>query len=73
MAVLIFSWISGDQFLTWGWRVPFWLSIIMVAIGIYIRLDIMETPVFRLRLLRNAEYLRPGGDLHRYRRVIHSS
>ena len=25
MAVLAFSWISGDQFLTWGWRVPFWL------------------------------------------------
>jgi len=50
MAVLIFSWFSGDQFLTWGWRVPFWLSIVMVAIGIYIRLGILETPVFR-RLL----------------------
>jgi MFS family permease len=47
MAVLAFSWISGDQFFTWGWRVPFWLSIIMVALGIYIRLGIMETPVFR--------------------------
>jgi MFS family permease len=47
MAVLIFSWVSGDQFLTWGWRVPFWLSIIMVVLGIYIRLGIMETPVFR--------------------------
>ena len=30
-----------------GWRVPFWLSIIMVAIGLYIRLGILETPVFR--------------------------
>jgi MFS family permease len=47
MAVLIFSWLSGDQFLTWGWRVPFWLSIVMVAVGIYIRLGILETPVFR--------------------------
>ena len=45
--VLIFSAISGDQFLTWGWRVPFWLSIVMVAIGIYIRLGILETPVFQ--------------------------
>jgi MFS family permease len=45
--VLIFSAISGDQFLDWGWRVPFWLSIIMVAVGLYIRLGLLETPVFR--------------------------
>jgi MFS family permease len=46
-AVLAFSAISGDQFLTWGWRVPFWLSIVMVGVGLYIRLGILETPVFR--------------------------
>ena len=46
LAVLAFSAISGDQFLTWGWRVPFWLSIVMVGIGLYIRLGILETPVF---------------------------
>jgi len=37
IAVLVFSTISGDQFLSWGWRVPFWLSIVMVAVGLYIR------------------------------------
>jgi MFS family permease len=48
MAVLIGSWIAGDQaFFTWGWRIPFWLSIVMVGIGLYIRLGILETPVFR--------------------------
>ncbi len=47
LAVLAFSAISGDQFLDWGWRVPFWLSIIMVALGLYIRLGILETPVFQ--------------------------
>src|SRR5438105_12106670 len=47
LAVLAFSAISGDQFLDWGWRVPFWLSIVMVAIGLYIRLGILETPVFQ--------------------------
>src|SRR5215831_13524491 len=47
LAVLAFSEISGDQFLAWGWRVPFWLSIVMVGIGLYIRLGILETPVFR--------------------------
>jgi len=47
LAVLAFSALSGDQFLDWGWRVPFWLSIVMVAIGLYIRLGILETPVFQ--------------------------
>jgi len=47
VAVLFFSWVSGDQFLTWGWRIPFFLSIIMVAIGLWIRLGIFETPVFQ--------------------------
>jgi MFS family permease len=46
MAVLVFSAVSGDQFLTWGWRIPFALSIVMIGIGLYIRLGIFETPVF---------------------------
>src|SRR5271163_980668 len=46
VAVLVFSWLSGDQFLVWGWRIPFLLSIIMVAVGLYIRLGVLETPVF---------------------------
>src|SRR5579862_1251959 len=47
LAVLAFSALSGDQFLTWGWRVPFLLSIVLVGLGLYIRLGIIETPVFR--------------------------
>jgi MFS family permease len=47
LAVFVFSAISGDQFLVWGWRIPFMLSIVMVAVGLYIRLGILETPVFR--------------------------
>ena len=47
IAVLIGSAIAGDQFFAWGWRIPFWLSIVMVAIGLYIRLGILETPVFQ--------------------------
>src|SRR5215467_10046458 len=47
VAVLAFSAISGDQFLVWGWRIPFALSIIMVGVGLYIRLGILETPAFR--------------------------
>jgi MFS family permease len=47
VAVFVFSAISGDQFLVWGWRIPFMLSIVMVGVGLYIRLGIAETPVFR--------------------------
>jgi metabolite-proton symporter len=46
LAVLSFSQMSGEQFLSWGWRLPFFLSLILVAIGLWIRLGIMETPVF---------------------------
>ena len=47
LAVLAFSSLSGDQFYTWGWRIPFALSIILVGVGLWIRLGILETPVFR--------------------------
>jgi MFS family permease len=53
VAVLFFSWYSGDQFLNWGWRIPFLISIVMVAVGLWIRLGIMETPVFRRILAEN--------------------
>src|SRR5260370_19650051 len=53
LAVLFFSWLSGDQFLVWGWRIPFLLSIVMVAVGLYIRLGILETPAFQRLLAEN--------------------
>jgi MFS family permease len=46
LAVLAFSAISGPQFIVWGWRIPFILSIILVGVGLYIRLGILETPAF---------------------------
>jgi MFS family permease len=52
LAVIAFSSWSGDQFLVWGWRIPFALSIILVGIGLWIRLGILETPVFQ-KLLDN--------------------
>jgi metabolite-proton symporter len=47
LAILAFSTYAGDQFLTWGWRIPFALSIILVGVGLWIRLGILETPVFQ--------------------------
>jgi MFS family permease len=46
LAVLAFSALSGPAFLAWGWRVPFLLSGLLVALGLYIRVGILETPVF---------------------------
>jgi MFS family permease len=44
---------SGEQFLVWGWRVPFALSIVLIGIGLWIRLGILETPVFQKLLDEN--------------------
>jgi metabolite-proton symporter len=41
-----FSRLPEDQFLIWGWRVPFLLSIVLVAVGLVIRMRILETPAF---------------------------
>jgi MFS family permease len=35
-----------DHFLTWGWRIPFLLSIVMVLLGLYVRVKLQETPIF---------------------------
>jgi len=53
LAILAFSSWSGDEFVTWGWRIPFALSIVLVAIGLWIRLGILETPVFQQLLDKN--------------------
>jgi len=41
---------TAEQFETWGWRIPFLISVVLVGIGFYVRLAILETPQFaRLR------------------------
>ncbi|MBX6764631.1 MAG: MHS family MFS transporter [Rubrobacteraceae bacterium] len=45
--VLLVALMPREEFLAWGWRLPFLLSIVLVAIGLYIRLKIYETPAFR--------------------------
>ena len=38
---------SATQFETWGWRIPFLVSIVLLVISVYIRLQLEESPVFR--------------------------
>src|SRR5689334_6880166 len=54
LAVLAFSQMSGAAFLDWGWRIPFVLSAALVAVGLWVRLAVVETPIFR-RLAREAK------------------
>jgi MFS transporter, MHS family, shikimate and dehydroshikimate transport protein len=42
----LFAKLPPDQFMSWGWRVPFLLSIVLVVIGLLIRMKILETPTF---------------------------
>jgi MFS family permease len=53
VAVLAFSALSGPAFLEWGWRIPFFLSIILVGLGLWIRMGIIETPTFRRLVQEN--------------------
>ena len=71
LAVLGSSAVSGDQFLTWGWRVPFVLSLALVGVGLYVRLGILETPVFaRLSAERRIERAPVAEVLRRHPREI---
>ena len=47
LSILAFSIWTGDQFAIWGWRIPFAFSIILVGVGLWIRLGILETPRFQ--------------------------
>jgi len=44
---LVSASLSNEAFMAWGWRVPFLISIVLVAIGLWIRLRLAETPAFR--------------------------
>src|SRR3954467_11779053 len=44
--VQIFSATTGPAFDTWGWRIPFLLSLVLVAVGLYVRLKVLESPEF---------------------------
>jgi metabolite-proton symporter len=45
--------LTNDQFFAFGWRIPFLSSAVLVLVGLYVRMSITETPVFREALSRN--------------------
>ena len=57
--------VLDGPFLTWVWRVPFLLSIVMVAVGLYVRVKLEETPVFQRALDRDQRVKAPLGEVFR--------
>jgi MFS family permease len=57
--VKLMSSISGENFDNWGWRVPFLLSIVLVGIGLYVRLRVLESPEFVAVRKRNTVVRQP--------------
>ena len=53
LVILALSAWSGADFIAWGWRVPFLLSIVLIGIGLWIRIGILETPVFKQLVAAN--------------------
>jgi MFS transporter, MHS family, shikimate and dehydroshikimate transport protein len=63
--------LSDEQFLAWGWRVPFLASALLIAVGLWIRLTVAESPVFQRTLDAKASAKMPFLDaLRTYPRQI---
>jgi metabolite-proton symporter len=53
--LLLSRWLTDRQFYSFGWRLPFLASALLVLLGLYVRLTITETPVFQESLQRNEQ------------------
>ena len=63
--LLLGVWLSADEFRDWGWRVPFAVSALLVALGLWIRLRLAETPEFAASLAEAPPPAVPLGELLR--------
>ena len=57
--LLLSRWLTDKQFFAFGWRLPFLASAVLVFLGLYVRLTITETPVFREALQRGQQVKLP--------------
>ena len=57
--------LSEDAFVSWGWRIPFVLSAVLVGLGLWVRFQIGETPAFQEALEKDAPPMVPLGRLLR--------
>ncbi|WP_081745046.1 MFS transporter [Arthrobacter sp. H14] len=59
----LFAALPDEQFYAWGWRIPFLFSLVLVAIGLFVRLKIAETPVFQQLAQKREEKMTPVRDI----------
>jgi MFS family permease len=57
--------LSESDFLSWGWRIPFLLSLLLVAIGLYIRINLSESPLFVKARERHKDEAHPLSEVMR--------
>lgn len=64
--------VSPDEFLSWGWRIPFLASVVLVGFGLWIRRGVAETPMFTELEERGTKAQTPIGDVlrHYWRRLL---
>ncbi|HEX7791363.1 MAG TPA: MFS transporter [Afipia sp.] len=62
---VLLHFISQDALLSWGWRVPFIASIALIAVGLWVRLSITETPAFQKAIEKAERVAVPGFELLR--------
>ncbi|WP_337266983.1 MFS transporter [Oryzifoliimicrobium ureilyticus] len=68
---IILHTMDQEQLLTWGWRIPFLASIILVGVGLWVRLSITETPEFKKAIEKHERVEVPIAELFRnYKRSI---
>jgi MHS family shikimate/dehydroshikimate transporter-like MFS transporter len=69
LSTAVFAFLSARldnaQFLAWGWRIPFLVSLVLIAVGLFIRLRILETPSFLRLKATSTPPRRPIVDLMR--------
>ncbi len=61
----VVSLVAGPSFLEWGWRIPFLLSAVLILVGLYVRLSVVESPAFSQVLKQGATAKRPVVDVLR--------
>lgn len=59
------SQLSAEDFLAWGWRLPFFVSVLLVGFGLWIRVGVEETPLFRRLESEKAQARAPVGEVVR--------
>ena len=64
--------LSADEFVAWGWRIPFLISLLLVAFGLWIRRGVEETPMFKELEESGTKAKTPIGDVFRlyWRRLL---